>query len=811
EFVARVNQAGSNEVSRLDGFDAPTSKLFEFFDRDEIARLFALDLCVGDPWHTSGVHNHFWYEDSSSGLLHPIPWDLRMLDLERPPPGAQFNRFWRAALRDPRVFATALREIYERNNEGALLKRVTERIEATWQLYRDGFEYDQLRCGPTGTAANSDVGSPEEVLGLLRKNLATLETWTTDARASFSLTSLDEDTLVLDVLVDGRAPVLCRLIEHPTLKTRHTMRADADLDGVPSSGDRPVVHRPGSFNIDVEETLVPGVRAGKRLDSEPILYRYFLQGSGVRSSSIDLSFQNDLTGALVKASKLEPGTVVPATTSAHPWSFREPPVVALRLSGKVLLSKTLEVPRNTTLTIEPGTAITLEPDVSIHCLGRIQAFGTEAAPISFSSSDPRRPWGSLALQGSGASDSAFSHVHFSGGGGALLDDVEYTGMVCVHWARNVLFRDCEFSGNQRCDDALHADLADVVVSHCWFHDTNSDALDLDISTATVEHCKVERAGNDGFDLMTCSPRIIGNEIRDNLDKGISVGENSSPFVFANTITGCKRGIEVKDRSAPVILNDTIEKNGVGILARLKNWRYERGGWPRLVRSSVVGNKTNLELEAKTRLTPLDVRLGDAGEESRTSSSLDWLYALNGVAIDAASIGSVPTWRSVPHAVLFEEESFPDTWSAPEATWKISGGVTSLRVSEECLVVRMNARAGALRRKVDWHLIDPATTNWLVLETSSTELESVRVRVEGQDLGDQPHTLANGMELADGTSSFAWTVVPLPAGIFGSLSLEITPRSRESITAERRLLTNGQLRLHRWFIVQALTADLGPAK
>ena len=37
--------------------------------------------------------------------------------------------------------------------------------------------------------------------------------------------------------------------------------------------------------------------------------------------------------------------------------------------------------------------------------------------------------------------------------------------------------------------------------------------------------------------------MIGNRIINSADKGISVGEDSSPIVFANLIDGCVRGIE----------------------------------------------------------------------------------------------------------------------------------------------------------------------------------------------------------------------------------------------------------------------------
>ncbi|HUR28907.1 MAG TPA: right-handed parallel beta-helix repeat-containing protein [Planctomycetota bacterium] len=811
ELLERVQRAGSNEQPAAPAEVDAVSRLFEILERDEIARLFALDLCVGDPWHTSGVHNHFWYEDSSSGLLHPIPWDLRMLDLEKPPPGAQFNRFWRAALRDPRVFAKALSEIHARNRDGKLFAAVEARVKETWERDRDGFEYDRLRCGPPGTASNSDVGSPEEVLATLRKNLATLEGWCDDASAALAISRLDAETWMLDVLVEGHAPI--DWVDMFAGKDRKwTAFADLDLDGAPSAGDRPIdawprlVSDPGGPRT----TLLPGVRAGLRLESESLLYRFFVKGEGLDPAAIELDLRNALTGKKVELRPLAAGTVVRATNSLHPWLFREPPHQELLLEGDVHLAKTLEIPRNTTLRIAPGTKLTLDPDVSIHCKGVVAAWGTAELPITLASTDPKRPWGSFALWGDGASKSSFTNVRFSGGGGALLEDVEYTGMVCVHWAREVLFRDCEFTGNQRCDDALHADVADLTVSHCWFHDTNADALDLDISTALVEHCKVERAGNDGFDLMTCSPRIVGNEIRDNGDKGISIGENSSPFVFANTIRGCKRGIEVKDRSAPTILNDTIEGNKVGVLARLKNWRYERGGFPRLVRSLVAGNGENVDIESAARLNALDSRWSaEALGGAPFAGDLDWLYALNGVALDAPARGTVERWRETPLAQIVGEERFVAGWNAPEATWRIAGGVTSLRVDEDCLVVRTNARPGSLSRSIELDLRDESRTHWLVLEASGTDIGAARVSLVRVARPSDP--LAAQLALGDGPGEFAFTSLLLPHGEYGSLTLDVEPLAHVPAQTATQAVSGGQVRLHRWFVVSALTAELGAAK
>ena len=819
DFVERVNRAGgaqlpaprqaSESLVELAGRRVsepgadPLSQLFEILDFDEIARLLALELVIGDPWHISGVHNHFWYEDSSSGLLHPIPWDLRVLEIERPPQGANFNRFWRAALRDPRLFARALEEIHARNADGALLTQVSARVEEVAARYRDEFEFDRLRSGPI-----SDVGTPEQVLATLRKNLAHLNDWVGDARASFAVAALDESGLVLDVVVDGRSGVDWASLDCG-INGALALFADADLDGVPSAGDREILlagdagrQEDGrrSFALASRETLLPGVRAAQRLEPEPLAYRFFLRGEAIAPSGFGLRLKNTIQGAPVIPTELSAGAALPCGSSAHPWARREPPAREVKLSGDVRLATTLAITRNTTLRIEPGTRIVLEPNVSIHCKGRIEALGSEAEPITIESADPRRPWGSLALWGEGANESRFEHVRFSGGGGALLDDVEYTGMVCVHWARAVRFEHCEFSGNQRCDDALHADVADVTLSHCWFHDTNADAVDFDISTGMIEHCKVERAGNDGFDLMTCSPTLRFNAIQGNGDKGISVGENSSPLVFSNTIRDNQRGIEVKDRSAPLLLNNSIEGNQVGVLARLKNWRYERGGWPRLVRSKLMGNATNLELQATTRLTVLESLIGPADDGAAAGSGADlrWLYAMNGIALDQSTPGAASAWRAIQPATIVDEEHFRAGWNAPEGTWSLEGGVTSARISEDCLVLRTNGAVGSVQRAVQWNLGDEQRSYWLVLEASATDIEFAEVLTGGFESGEPPRRqrFEPGVE----PQKFALVALPLVEPVILVLGIEVHPKS-----------SRGRLNLHRWLVVSALTAELGQAK
>src|SRR5688572_8529652 len=127
-------------------------RLMERLDRDEIARFVALLLIAGDPYHMDNLHNQFWYSDPASGKLHPVPWDLRLMDLSKPP--TWVNEFLRAVLRDPFMVDAVLREVNRRIEDG-VVERAGELAQGTYARFRDHFEYDRLRA-----AAISDVGTP---------------------------------------------------------------------------------------------------------------------------------------------------------------------------------------------------------------------------------------------------------------------------------------------------------------------------------------------------------------------------------------------------------------------------------------------------------------------------------------------------------------------------------------------------------------------------------------------------------------------------------------------------------------------------
>lgn len=767
-----------------DSSEAGRERFMSWLDTDELSRLFAFLLVCGDPYHMSGVHNQFWYEDPTSGKLHPIVWDVRLLDLEKPPPGSNINRFWRAALEDPRVWDGAMREVAKWLEGDKLYKLAEQRVNEAWRKYEAEFEYESLRAGVI-----PPVGDPRTTLATLRKNLDTLRGWTREAQVSCAVSSVGAYTWVVDVVVSGTASVELigwRLPGAPMSWTsgqpNGLVRFDRDGNGTSDPDDESLacslqLGRSGFASDDYALLLerpqpLRGGRAveGARVASVPARYRYFVS-LGESEALRELTLVPLVRGAFNNL-PLEPTSLVKG--AALPRPLRHPPIEVLNstiLDGEVAVAagEMLQVGAGETLTIEPGSRLNLGPDASILAKGRVLAIGTAEQPITITASDPLLPWGVFALQGEGANGSRFEHVKFERGGAAQLERVEYKGMVCVHNARDVVFDHCEFSRNQRCDDLINIVKADASVTHSHFHHANADSIDYDMSSGLVAYNRIEGSGNDGLDLMTCWPRVVGNTILDSGDKGLSVGEDSRPIVLNNTIQRCNKGIEIKDRSEPWIVRTRIEGGPTGIHANKKNWRYGEAGWPVVVLSSIEGSKVTHLVEDQAKHTIARALLG--GEERAADADLHWLDALLGCELGEAEPGPLDELELRQPAAPLYEVRFAEDFVDPRDGWTHSPSVDRLVKRGRDLVATFKAAPGSITRAVEWDLSDSEREFALVIEAASESLEAAHVLASGPDtaLAQQ-----NALALSSAPDEYRFSVLSLPPGRYARVELAASP-------------------------------------
>ena len=786
-------------------------RFMSWVDLEEISRLVALMLVVGDPMHISAIHNNYWYQDPSTGLLHPIPWDLRMLILEVVQTRHyRVSPLFRELLRNPLVLDRALHVLHEKFSGDRLLQAAERRVRDTYGRYREHFEFDQQREPFT-----PDVGKPNDVLQVLRSNIGLLNDWFKDSSVAFHADVQSVAGIILDFEARGyTGSDLHGIAVEGDMKSARSVRlvADSNRNGILDSSDQEI---PGKWTVTPDggqlipanpPALLPGVDTNKPgIKAAPLHYRFFLthtNSKGARSqvSKVRVSLQNRLTGKPPTILDWKAGIAVSATPSWHPWQYPTASPVVHRLSGDIHLRQTLVIPPTDTLIIDPGTTVRLDADVSILSYGKVNARGTQERPITILPAQEGKPWGSFALQGDGASGSEFEHVRFRGGGGAFLGRVEYKGMVSIHRANRVLFRRCELADNVRSDDAMNAVHSNLNIEECTFLRANSDAVDFDYSSGTIANNRFEASGNDAIDLMRSGPRIIGNHITGSGDKGISIGEGSYPLVFNNYIARSNRGMEIKDGSEPMIIQNTIVENEIGILQSAKNWRYGGGGWGKLVSSLVANNQTDIKSDKDSRLTRVadsvtvgaDGRALSAGAGNPMTAEAAWVFAHYGIRpASITSAGQIDGWTAIAPQAPQVLGTFVDDFAQVADGWVASGGVASLEKRNQDLQATFARSRGQFSLNMDWNLMDPTFTYIAVFELAGKNLKTAGITAVATD-----RESSRAIELVDGLAAYKFITLDLKPGRYSSIKISADPGAN-----------TGRMHLHTYRLYAIPKADL----
>ena len=794
EWIAALNGSTFAEHERL----------MDWFDRAELSRFLALQLLWGDPHHMGNRHNQFWYEDPSSGTMHPIVWDLSMRRLAFPRPRVAINRLWGTVLRDPRVFDGTLRFLTDWLEEDRFFELALQLADSAQAAHPVAFDYDYRRYGMI-----VPLSSRGTVRRRVRSNVDLLNGWLRDARVAFHASRVPGRTQLVDLVVSGRSAVsLGGLLLRPPEGDRVSggevrLRADTNLNGEPDAADREldvsttVEGTTVRVHLSEAELLLPGCRADRAvLVPEPLLYRFFLDvldpsGERVTPSSVEPVLHGRF-GDGVELTEVHEGGVVGAARSWHPWQYERSAPEPLRWEGEVHLRSSVEIDAGSVLVIAPGTRIRLDPDVSVLVRGRVTARGTEAYPITVEPADASLPWGAFALQGEGANGSRLEHVRFRGGGGGRVGRVEYKGSVSVHKVDDVVFADCHFASNLRCDDLLNVVLSDVDLVSCDFRDANADAVDYDLSTGEISRCRITDCGNDGIDLMSCAPRILSTRIARCGDKGISIGEDAAPLVFGCEVTECAIGLEVKDLSTPLVLDTSVTGNDLGLLQRRKSGYFAAGGRAAVVGTLVADNGVDYRgLDAAT-LTRCHSRIGASSDGEGDREDAVWLRAVHGLAVDAAGPGRPAGWRVMTPAETLAEGVFRDDFGDPTSGWRRLGSVRRLMVRDRVLTASFDRGAGAVGTPVDWR-VPRDEPHVLIVEASGASLAPGAIALR-RDEGD----VEGPLRVDDDPAIARYSVLELPPGRYRGMVLSGEAHDRA-----------GALRVHGWRVL-ALSRDGHPA-
>ncbi len=635
-------------------------ELWEIMDKDKLARWqAAMNLLQGI--HTDSIHNHVYYFDPSRGLLEPIADDifghggttpyspfrfLTTLKLGLVPEyrislNERLMPLLDIALRDPTFIHRRNLYLWDALNSFGSYEEQAKFIDDNVMQIDGAAHADSyrgyLRFTPAGVHR-----LPFPYL-LFRDEIRVVKRWIRK-REDFIKSELEKCNVEifvssdLDSVGNNEAGIKCLIRvwgnSAAGLETKELRKSNIGFHISIAYGNRDI-------NMEEDTTILfhPGL---KIIDSDPSFKHFFglrypeyaldagscdyvVTFSGLNQKAL-LAFLSNSFNNAVTGTSIIPEThivnkdlpVVHNMEIVHPWDLdnKAPQIIHLG-PGEVHIREDMYVGPGDTLMVAEGTDIMMFPGVSIFCKGKAILSGNKDKPINFRRSDPDHGWGAFVLQGKDTSGSVLKYTNFTGGTLDRAFNIDYSGMVSIHWCPSAVIENCEFSENTISDDCLHVVHSNITIRNSSFYNTNADSIDLDYAEGTILSCVFENSGNDSLDLMTSDVFVSNCSFTSAGDKGISIGEKSSPVIYNCKFTGCKIAIESKDGSTPVIYGCDFRENDTAYHAYLKKWKYGSAGYGYLINSKItVDNKTGIVLDNDSSLNVFesDCKADIVGEE-----------------------------------------------------------------------------------------------------------------------------------------------------------------------------------------------------
>jgi hypothetical protein len=592
-FEQKENRADIEHfITAVNSYD--DSEFYEFFNlmanKQTYYSFIGLDTYFGSRHHDYN-HNHKIYFDPYLGKYEPIAWDLRMWfgnsekDLSLYP---LLNRIKLNPIleyeRDLHLYEMMQRDSFQYSSVEREVRQLVERVRADMiaDRYRDGWvpipPYNLRTRSHPYTMSQFDL-KLESRLSILKRRIARVQKILDHSEVEYRLQSLGGNRYHLALSVNGNSPI--RFDFRSLFGNVAGLRVFRDLNFNQALEEEEARLDLSDWGSEIaypgrEKRYLPPSEV-LHLDPSALVYSYIVEAAEALEVPEQFSAENAITQSEIIARRTQAKLSTQAD-SVHPWTLFPPAESSVSLSGVIQVTEDLVYSRYTTVTVMPGTVFELDPGKSIYFYGKVQAVGTQDAPIIFRRNEPEEPWGGVVLQGQGASDSRLEFVQLAGGSIATRNHIYYTGQFNIHDAEDVLIRNCDVGENSIGDDSMHIAYASVLVDGCVFHDAMSDALDVDVATVTIENSVFKNSGNDGLDLMTTQAVVKNNLFVDSGDKGISTGEWSTGEFYRNVFVGNFIGLEIKDKSKVSLKDSTFLDSGEwDINLYLKNPRYDEGG------------------------------------------------------------------------------------------------------------------------------------------------------------------------------------------------------------------------------------------
>jgi hypothetical protein len=306
----------------------------------------------------------------------------------------------------------------------------------------------------------------------------------------------------------------------------------------------------------------------------------------------------------------------------------------------------LTVEAGATLTVEAGVKLNMPAKRSIQVYGALQMNGTESEPISIAARSAAA-WGNLSfVNATGSSTLSYVTVRDAGRNGQdpknlkaavsaynstiTLDgvDIEAEMPVFTRYGSTTL-QNCTihilFSG-----DGINIKSGEGLVENSTFIGNSvvdTDAIDFDnVVDGLISGNRIYAFLGDNSDAIDVGEGcvdllVVSNRIFNCTDKGVSVGQASTAYIYRNLIVDCDMGVGVKDTGSTAFIDqNTFAQNNTGVSVFEKN--AGNGGGIAYISNSIFSRSKDepIDVDALSLLT-VDYSLSDTVALSGTENLL----------------------------------------------------------------------------------------------------------------------------------------------------------------------------------------------
>ena len=246
-----------------------------------------------------------------------------------------------------------------------------------------------------------------------------------------------------------------------------------------------------------------------------------------------------------------------------PRAYKEEKILKIP-EGKYFISKDLVFPKDSTVVLNAGAEVYLGGDVGILIKGSLIVEGEKDKPVIIKAKNPKIPFGTVAVLGTGKESSKINFLKLSNGSEKWMNGAYFSGALSIHYQKEVEIKNSEFSEGH-ADDGINIKFSKVNLRKNVFYNNYADQVDLDFCKGIVRdsnflyEIKGDNNG-DGLDISGSQIIALGNLFSSFNDKGISVGEKSKIYITKNRFYKNNVGSAVKDSSNAYFRKNNFSQN-----------------------------------------------------------------------------------------------------------------------------------------------------------------------------------------------------------------------------------------------------------